>query len=35
MKAERRLKMWQKTVVGRLGEVGSVTRKVLSSAAGN
>lgn len=34
VKAERRLKMWEKIVLDRLGEVSSVTGKMLS-AAGN
>lgn len=33
LKAERRLKMWEKVVVNRLGELSSVTAKI--STAGN
>lgn len=35
VKAGRRLKMWEKIVVKWLGEVSSVTGKILSSTAGN
>ena len=35
MKAERRLKMWEKIMVDRLGDVSAVAGKILSSTAGN
>lgn len=34
MKAERRLKMWEKIMADRLSEVSSVTGKILSTTPG-